>query len=163
MAKSRKAEIGKKVGLGFLETVIHVCVYIIIVFVFIRAATLGFDFSYNVFGDPVMSKYDQETRDFEVAEGATTSDVAKRLEDAGYIKYDMAFVIRAKLAKLDNSIVPGTYEISPSMTMSQMLVLMTTPVTDSGADVQAGEDASGTIKETESGSLESGESETGAQ
>ena len=109
MAKSRKAEIGKKVGLGFLETVIHVCVYIIVIFVFIRAATLGFDFSYHVFGDPAMSKYNQNTVSFEVAEGSVTKDVASQLEDAGLIKYKTAFVIKVKLSKLDNSLVPGTY------------------------------------------------------
>ena len=79
---SRKAQIGKKVGLGFLETVIHVCVYVLVFFLFIRVATLGYDFSYQVFGDPVMSKYDTETVEFTVQEGQTLSDIASALEHA---------------------------------------------------------------------------------
>ena len=33
-SRSRKAQIGKKVGLGFMETVIHVGVYILVIFLF---------------------------------------------------------------------------------------------------------------------------------
>ena len=165
MAKSRKAEIGKKVGLGFLETVIHVCVYIIVIFVFIRAATLGFDFSYHVFGDPAMSKYNQNTVSFEVAEGSVTKDVASQLEDAGLIKYKTACVIKVKLSKLDNSLVPGTYELSPSMTSSQILAILTTPTEENsaGTGMQAGEDASGTITNESVSESETGESEAGEQ
>lgn len=157
MAKS-KAKLGLKIGLGFLETVIHVCVYIIVVFVFIRAATLGFDFSYQVFGNPSMSKYDESVIDFEVPEGTYTSEVAKQLEEHGLVKYDTAFVIKMKLSKLDNSLVPGTYKLSPAMTSDEIMVLLTTPVVDTTDEVQAGEDASGTIVETEEG--ETQESET---
>ena len=164
MAKSSKARIGAKIGLGFLETVIHVCVYIIVIFVFIRAATLGFDFSYHVFGNPAMSKYDQNTIEVEIPEGTVTSQAAELLEEKGLIKYDTAFIIKMKLSKLDDSLVPGTYQLSPSMTSDEIMVLLTTPVVSSDTGIQAGEDASGTIvQETETGEGESAESETGEQ
>jgi len=162
MAKSRKAAIGKKIGLGFLETVIHVCVYIIVIFLFIRVAVLAFDFSYNVFGDPQMSKYDQSTMTFEIQEGTAAGDVAKKLEDAGLIKYNMAFMIKIRLSKLDDSLVPGTYELSPSMSADQILSILTTPVTGTDNNVQKGEDASGTITDdSTSGESGAGESESG--
>lgn len=156
---SRKAQIGKKIGLGFLETVIHVCAYIIVIFLFIKAATLGYDFSYNVFGDPVMSQYNKETVIFEVVEGSTTQQVAKNLQEAELVKYDMAFRIRAKLAKLENSIIPGKYELSQSMTSEEILAVITTPVANMGTeDTLLGEDATGTIQESKDES-ETSESE----
>ena len=150
---SRKAQIGKKVELGFLETVIHVCVYVLVFFLFIRVATLGYDFSYQVFGDPVMSKYDTETVEFTVQEGQNLSDIASALEHAKLIKYKAAFEIRAKLEKLDDKLSPGTYELSKSMTADQMLVVLTT-TSAANNDQQAilGEDATGSIKETEDSS-----------
>lgn len=147
MAKSRKAEIGKKVGLGFLETVIHVCVYILVILVFIRAATLSYDFSYHVFGNPAMSRYDQTVIDFQLEEGTTVSEIAKKLEDAGLVKYQFAFRIRARLSDLEDSFIPGIYELSPSMSADAILTALTTPTTvTAGAEAQVGEDASGEIE-----------------
>lgn len=144
----KKAQIGKKVGLGFLETVIHVCVYVLVFFLFIRVATLGYDFSYQVFGDPVMSKYNTDTVEFTVLEGQSFEDVASALESADLIKYKYALQIRAKLEKLDDSISPGTYYLSQSMTADEILAALTTP-SDAGTQQILGEDASGTITETE--------------
>ena len=157
---NRKAQIGKKVGLGFLETGIHVCVYVLVFFLFSRVATLGYDFSYHVFGDPVMSKYDTETVEFTVQDGQTLSDIASALEHAKLIKYKAAFEIRAKLEKLDSKLSPGMYELSKSMTADQMLVVLTTnPAANNGPQAILGEDATGSIQETES----TGTDETTAQ
>lgn len=148
MGKSKKAQIGKKIGLGAFETVIHVCVYILVIFVFIKVATLAYDFSYQVFGDPVMSKYDKETVSVEVPEGSTAKDVAKILKHAGLIKYETAFTLRIKLAKVAEGIAPGTYNLSPSMTQDQIMSEMTKVQTSQNA----GENEAGNVKESESGS-----------
>lgn len=144
MSKTKKSQIGKKVGLGFLETVIHVGVYVLIIFLFIRAATLAFDFSYHVFGDPVSSQYNTEEVNFQVVEGSTMQQVAQNLEKQDFIKYNLAFRIRAKLENLEEKLVPGTYKLSQSMTEDQILAIITTPTTNTG-DAVLGEDASGTI------------------
>ena len=121
----------------------------------IHLGYLGYDFSYQVFGDPVMSKYDTETVEFTVQEGQNLSDIASALEHAKLIKYKAAFEIRAKLEKLDNKLSPGTYELSKSMTADQMLVVLTT-TSAANNDQQAilGEDATGSIKETEDSSAD---------
>ena len=159
---SRGAQVGKKVGLGFIETVIHVCVYILIIFLLIRVAAWGYDFSYQVFGDPVMSEYNTETVKFTVRNGQTAADVAEGLENAKLIKYSMAFRIRAKLEKLENSIVPGTYELSQAMTADEILVKMTSNYVEKSNDSSAllGENASGTISETEAETESGSDGET---
>lgn len=155
MAKSRKLEIGKKVGLGFIETVIHICVYIVVIALFIKAATLGYDFAYQVFGDPAMSPYDDTEIVFEVPEGAVMSEVAQQLQDEGLIKYALAFRIKARLSNAEGNLVPGKYSLNKSMTGDEILVLLTTQVqTEDNALI--GEDAYGQIvyeteTETETG------------
>ncbi len=160
MARNRKAEIGKKVGLGFLETVIHICVYLLVILIFIRAATLAYDFSYDVFGNPAASRYDQTVFQFEVPEGASAGEVADKLEASGLVRYSLAFRIKARLSKLENSIIPGTYELSPSMTSDEIMVILTTPPVDD-VDAQAGEDARGEIETSESTGEENGDQENG--
>ncbi len=160
-SKSKKAQIGKKVGLGFMETVIHVGVYILVIFLFIKAATLAYDFSYQVFGDPAMSKYNQETVRIDVPEGTTVKEVAKTLEDNGLIKYKSAFVLRMKLAKLSDSIQPGTYDLSQTMTADDIVLALTTK----GSAVSSGTGSTSGESSNESESQDSTEGETpdGAQ
>lgn len=128
MSKSnnKKAAIGKKVGLGFMETIIHIGIYIIVIFLFIKAATLAYDFSYEVFGNPAMSKYNQETVRVEIPKGSTVKDTAKILKDNDLIKYESAFVMRMKLAKLSENIQPGTYDMSQTMTADEIMTMLTT-------------------------------------
>lgn len=128
MSKSnnKKAAMGKKVGLGFMETIIHIGVYIIVIFLFIKAATLAYDFSYEVFGNPAMSKYNQETVRVEIPKGSTVKDTAKILKDNDLIKYESAFVMRMKLAKLSENIQPGTYDMSQTMTADEIMTMLTT-------------------------------------
>lgn len=154
-SKSKKAQIGKKVGLGFMETVIHVGVYILIIFLFIKAATLAYDFSYQVFGNPAMSKYNQETVRIDIPEGTTVKDAAKTLKDNDLIKYESAFVLRMKLAKLSDSIQPGTYDFSQTMTADDIVLALTTkgsaisPGTGSASGESSGESESKSGAESE--------------
>lgn len=146
-SRSRKAQIGKKVGLGFMETVIHVGVYILVIFLFIKAATLAYDFSYQVFGNPAMSKYNQETVRIDVPAGTTVKEVAKTLEENDLVKYEAAFVLRMKLAKLSDKIQPGTYEMSQTMTADDIVLALTTKgmtvTDDTGAQAPEVEESSG--------------------
>ena len=153
-SKSKKAQIGKKVGLGFMETVIHVGVYILVIFLFIKAATLAYDFSYQVFGDPAMSKYNQETVRIDVPEGTTVKEVAKTLEDNDLII--LISVLRMKLAKLSDSIQPGTYDLSQTMTADDIVLALTTK----GSAVSAGTGSTSGESSKESEAQGSNEGET---
>ena len=88
--------------------------------------------------------------------------MAEGLENAKLIKYSMAFRIRAKLEKLENSIVPGTYELSQAMTADEILVKMTSNYVEKSNDSSAllGENASGTISESEAESESGSDGET---
>ena len=54
-----------------------------VIFLVYRAAVFAYDFSYNVFGDPVMSKYDSEVVTVVVDDGDSAAAVASKLKDAG--------------------------------------------------------------------------------
>ena len=111
----------KKVVLGFFELCIHVLVYAFVIFLVYRAAMFAYDYSYEVFGDPVMSKYNTETATIVVSEGTTAADVAKQLKKAGLIKYETAFTLRVRLEKVGDKIMPGTFELSPNMSADEII------------------------------------------
>lgn len=128
-SKGKKSSMGKKIGLGLTESVIHIVVYILIIFIFIRVATLAYDFSYQVFGNPAMSRYNEETVQIDIPEGSTVSDVSRTLADHDLVKYSLAFSLRMRLSKLSDSIQPGSYEMSRTMTADEIMSMITTPQT----------------------------------
>ena len=128
-SKGKKSSMGKKIGLGLTESVIHIVVYILVIFIFIRVATLAYDFSYQVFGNPFMSRYNEEIVQVDIPEGSTVSDVSRTLADHDLIKYSLAFSLRMRLAKLSDSIQPGSYEMSRTMTADEIMSMITTPQT----------------------------------
>lgn len=113
----------------------HILIYAVVIFLVYRAAAFAYDFSYQVFGDPVMSKYNTETTEVVVKEGSSAADVGKTLKDAGLIKYETAFNIRVKLEQVGDKIMPGTFELSPSMTVDEIIHKLITE-----GDIIQGED-----------------------
>ena len=116
----------KKVVLGFFELCIHILIYAFVIFLVYRAAVFAYDYSYNIFGDPVMSKYDTQTVTVVVDDGDSAADVAHELKKNGLIKYESAFVIRVRLEEMGDAIMPGTFELSPSMSVEDILQILTT-------------------------------------
>lgn len=116
----------KRVVLGFFELCIHVLIYAAVIFLVYQGAMLAYDYSYNVFGDPVVSKYDTQTQTVVVEDGDSAAQVAKKLKEAGLIKYESAFVIRVRLEEVGDKIMPGTFELSPSMSIEEILHKLTT-------------------------------------
>ena len=116
----------RKVVFGFFELCIHVLVYAFVIYFVYKAALFAYDFSYEVFGDPVMSKYNSETSTIVVKAGESASDIAADLKEEGLIKYELAFRVRVRLEDMGAKIMPGTFELSPNMTTSQMLEKLTT-------------------------------------
>ena len=70
----------RKIILGFFELCIHIVIYAFVIFLVYRAAVFAYDFSYNIFGDPVMSKYDSEVVTVVVDDGDSASTVASKLK-----------------------------------------------------------------------------------
>src|SRR5579871_2679518 len=58
---------------------------------------------------------------FEVDAGDSTATVAQRLQEDGLIRNATAFKLLAKVRKKDTGIEQGTYQLSPSMTMSEIM------------------------------------------
>ncbi|HEX6543696.1 MAG TPA: endolytic transglycosylase MltG [Ktedonobacterales bacterium] len=56
-----------------------------------------------------------------VADGDTSTDIANKLEQAGLIRNALVFRLFARYKHLDTNLKKGTYDISPGMTMDQII------------------------------------------
>lgn len=66
-------------------------------------------------GDPV---------EFIVEQGESTADIATRLRSADLIRQPALFTLMARMQGLDDKLQAGRYVLSPTMTMSQILVAL---------------------------------------
>lgn len=66
-------------------------------------------------GDPV---------EFVVETGESTADIATRLRSDGLIRQPALFTMLARLRNLDNKLQAGRYVLSPTMTMSEILIAL---------------------------------------
>lgn len=85
---------------------VNVLIYAAIILIVYKAGAFAYDFSYQVFGDPVMSEYSTDPILITVDEGDGVKAVAKELKEQGLIKYENAFIIRTKMSKYSGMIMP---------------------------------------------------------
>ena len=97
----------KKLFVGTFGVALNVIIYILVILLAIRVITWSYDFV------PV-----------QISDGASTNEIAAILDKKGLIKYKYAFIIHVGLSQYKGMLKPGNYELSPSMTMDQMLAVM---------------------------------------
>jgi len=121
----------KKAATGTLSVLLTIIVYAVIIFLIYRAVLFAFNFSYEVFGDTAMSQHDDTSVAIEIKDGYTSNEIAALLRDNDMIKYETAFTIRMALEGAEDSIVPGTYEVNQTMTMEDIIMLITGSASES--------------------------------
>ena len=114
----------KKLFVGTFGVALNVIIYILVILFAIRVITWSYDFAYNVFGDKPVAEASEEIVPVQISDGASTDEIAAILEKKGLIKYKYAFIIRVGLSQYKGMLKPGNYELSPSMTMDEMMAAM---------------------------------------
>ncbi len=112
----------KKIISTILGLGVNIIIYVVAIFVLFRVGVFAYDFSYEVFGEPVVSQYADEEVRIEIQSGDGSQTVAKKLKDAGVINSEWAFILKSRLS--DANLMPGTYVVKASMSADDMIVLM---------------------------------------
>lgn len=100
----------------------NIIVYIIAILIIVRVGTYAYDFSYDVFGEPVASEYSDNEVRITIESGDGSSAVAKKLKEAGIIDNEAAFTLKAALSSAH--LMPGTYVVKASMSADEIIALM---------------------------------------
>lgn len=112
----------KKVISTILGLGVNIIIYVVAIFVLFRVGAFAYEFSYEVFGEPVVSQYADEEIRIEIQSGDGSQTVAKKLKDAGVINSEWAFILKSRLSKAN--LMPGTYVVKASMSADDMIELM---------------------------------------
>ena len=138
----------KKVISTILGLGVNIIIYVVAIFILFRAGALAYEFSYEVFGEPVVSEYADEEIRIEIKDGDGSKTVAQKLKDAGAINREWAFILKSRLSKAN--LMPGVYVVKASMSADDMIELM--------GDADNSVVKQPTAEELETGSAESQES-----
>ena len=99
----------KKVISAILGLGVNIIIYVVAIFILFRAGAFAYEFSYEVFGEPVVSEYNDEEVRIEIQSGDGSKVVAKKLKDAGVINSEWAFILKSRLSKAN--LMPGVYVV----------------------------------------------------
>ena len=69
----------KKIISTILGLGVNIIIYVVAIFVLFRVGAFAYDFSYEVFGEPVVSQYADEEVRIEIQSGDGSQTVAKKL------------------------------------------------------------------------------------
>lgn len=114
----------KEIVLSIFSTVFKIVLTIVIVMVIYRCSILAYDYGQRVFNEPPVSAGSGRTVTIIVSEGDTAKEIGEMLEKRGLIRDAQLFRIQEMLSEYSGEMVPGTYELSTSMTTSEMMEIM---------------------------------------
>ena len=118
----------KEVVLAVFSTVFKVVLEVIIVMLVYQLSLTAYQYCQRVFNEPPMSEGSGRKVTVVINQEDTIKEVAEMLEGKGLIRDAEIFRIQEMLSEYKDKIIPGTYELSTSMTNNEMLEVMSVQV-----------------------------------
>lgn len=110
--------------LRILSMVLRAVAVIVLVLALIRASRWAYGFGYSIFAQKPVSSGEGYVVTVTITESDSVNDIGTILKEKGLIKDKLLFRVQEKLSEYHGKIVPGTYDLSTSMTVNQMLEIM---------------------------------------
>ena len=141
VSKTVKAESRLKTALYYS---VELLVDVLIVYVFIKAFALSFNFAYDVFHDSAKNPGDRSYVVVKIEPYSSTSKISDQLYDAGVIENKYVMLLRMKVGEYGDKVKPGKYGLSASMTYEEILNVITGNATTTEEEEQEKEKATAT-------------------
>ncbi len=115
----------KEIVASIVGYIVKLAVAIVLVMFVVEAAGKAYNFGYMVFAEEPMSSGEGRTISIVVREGESVKSIGENLEEKGLIQNAWLFVVQEMFSEHHGDIQPGIYDLSTSMTTSDMLEIMT--------------------------------------
>lgn len=117
----------RDIVLTVCETILKIAIIAIIVMFIYKGALLAYDYGYRIFEEPPMAGEGMEGREVVVtiSEGMSAKEMGQLLFMKGLIRDEKLFRIQHMLSEYKKDLLPGTFTLSTSMTVDEMLKAMT--------------------------------------
>lgn len=110
--------------LSVVGAIIRAAVIVLAVYAIYRGALLCYDYGYRIFTEPAVSAGEGRTVTVAVTEDMSASDLGHLLENKGLIRDSRLFVLQYYLSEYLKDVKPGIFELSTSMTVEEMMEVM---------------------------------------
>ena len=120
--KAFKTENRLKVALYYS---FQLLVDVVIVLVFIKGFSMAFNFSHDVFADSAKNIKNKDIVVVTLEPDSSTGTVCDKLYEAGVIKNKYVMMAKIKVNEVGGKIKAGKYGLSPSMTYSEIIKIIT--------------------------------------
>lgn len=111
-------------------TILKVAVTVVVVMLLYKGAIMAYDYGYRVFAEPPVAAGEGRAVTVTVTEKMTSSEMGEMLFSKGLIRDAKLFEVQFLLSEFRSDVKPGTYDLSTSMTVEEMLEVMARPVED---------------------------------
>ena len=98
---------------------------VLLLYVFIRAFSMSYSFSHDVFYDSAKNLKNKDYVSVTIEPDSSTKMVAEKIYDAGVIKNKYVLMAKIKVSEVGGDIKSGTYKLSQSMTYDEIIKIIT--------------------------------------
>ncbi len=117
---------GSLVG-AVMGAVLKVVVAIVVVFAVYRGASVCYEYGYRIFTEPAVSAGEGRTVTVIVPKDASAMELGELFASKGLVRDAKLFALQYLFSEYRKDMVPGTYELSTSMTAEEMMEVMAPP------------------------------------
>ncbi len=114
----------KQIIMAVFSTVLKVAIAAVVILLVYKGAVVAYDYGYRVFKEEPVAASPGVDIKVDVTVGKSVMQIGELLENKGLIRDAKLFYIQNLLSHYKNALRPGTYTLNTSMTMEQMMEVM---------------------------------------
>lgn len=122
-------------------TIIKIALAIVIILGIYRGAVMAYDYGYRIFEEEPMSSGEGRQVVVTIPEGMTAGEMGSLFLQKGLIRDDKLFILQYYLSEYRRDILPGTFTLSTSMTVEEMMETMTVEPAEETEEEDTGDPA----------------------
>jgi len=119
-----------KVVFRFVSISFSILILLVVFISVFKATTYCYDFGYRIFTETPVEGYPGKDVVVQISEEDSAFDIGNQLEEKGLIRDSELYVAQYYLSAYVDKLLSGTYTLNTSMTVKEMLIVMSTSVED---------------------------------
>lgn len=107
------------------QFIIKAAAFAFVIMYILRFAAAAYDYGYRVFAEEPLTVGEGRIISVYIENKDSAKDVGEMLQDKGLIRDGKLFIVQELLSENHGKIQPGIYDLNTSMTVQEMLAVMT--------------------------------------
>lgn len=120
----------RQVVMAVMGTVLKVVMAALVIAVVYKGAVIAYDYGYRIFNEEPMAQSPGTDVTVEVTMGKTALQIGEILQSEGLVRDAKLFYIQNLLSHYKDQMKPGVYVLNTSMTMQEMMEVMSPQTTE---------------------------------